>query len=159
MLFPRFNQKNQSKIMNIQNITYCSICTIVEHFLTCVLLWLLKEIGQNNKGRKYINHEKEYCSAEYSLPVVCNIYSQLSFMPLAVLCIMKYSISERRKQGGIIQAIQCQIAFHTCSIFQPHQEGCLKRQSAFAPTKYIYNYLKQITFFGYVSSKECSGLL
>lgn len=50
--------------------------------------------------------------------------------------------------GGNIWAIKCQMAFQTSSSFQPHQEDCLKIQSAFALTKYIYNYLLLKNFPG-----------
>ena len=70
----------------------------MKHFLGCTLLWLAKEIGWKSQGKKCPTHVKVYHSEGYRLSIVYNISSRLSFMPLAVLSITKYSISESRKQ-------------------------------------------------------------
>lgn len=40
--------------------------------------------------------------------------------------------------GGNIQAMKCQVAFQKGSNLQPHQEGCLKRQSGFWSIKCLF---------------------
>lgn len=92
-------------------------------------------------------------------PISDNIYSQSSSTALAGLYCELFLLSQRKEEREKnIWAIKCQIAFQTHSSFQPHQEGCLKRQSAFVLTKYVYNYLfLKKMFLGTAPSKKHSG--
>lgn len=108
-------------------------------FSSLSLLSLSKEIGECCEARKSTKHRKGYNLEGPRLPAVHNIYPRLGFLPLVALS-RSVPFVKVESKGGNIEAIKCQIAFQVCSSFQPHQEGCLKRQSTFVLTKCIYSY-------------------